>query len=58
MNPPANSTTLYRVEQLERDVDVLVKKVDRLVWALIGLSISLATSAIVFAISVAVVRGA
>ena len=58
MNPPANSTTLYRVEQLERDVDVLVKKVDRLVWALVGLSISLATSAIVFAISVAVVRGA
>ena len=51
---PSNGNTLrYRVEENEKDIETLGRKVDRLIWALVGLSISLATSAVVLALTIA-----
>jgi hypothetical protein len=47
----------WRVQELEGDVHVLSKKVDRLTWALVGLALSIAGSAVVFALTVASIRG-
>jgi len=43
----------YRVGLLERECAIVQAKVDRLVWALIGLALSIAGSAVVFALTVA-----
>lgn len=52
MTPLDTATMSYRIEELERDVVVLQRKVDRLVWALVTLTISIAGSAIVFSLTV------
>lgn len=59
MNPPAVNTTnlAYRVGELETDVKALSRKVDRLIWALVTLTITIAGSAVVFAITVASIGG-
>jgi len=48
---------LHRMGELEADMAALQKRTDRLLWALVTLSLSLAGSAIVFALTVAAVRG-
>jgi hypothetical protein len=54
---PADAAQIaYRVEQVERNVGKLERKVDRLVWALVSLSLTIAASAIVFALTVTSVR--
>ena len=52
-----NELLLHRMGELEDDMAVLQKRTDRLLWALVTLSLSLAGSAIVFALTVATVRG-
>ena len=52
MNVP-DATISYRVGQLEEDVRDLNKKLDRLTWAIVGLTITIASSAIIFALTVA-----
>jgi len=52
-----NGTLAYRLGEVEKDVILLAKKVDRLVWALVTLTLSIAGSAVVFAITVLSVRG-
>lgn len=54
-NMPA--TVAYRVRQLERDMEAMSRKIDRLVWGLVTLTISIAGSAIVFALTVASIKG-
>jgi hypothetical protein len=51
-----NELLAHRVAELEADIAVLQKKVDRLVWALVTLSLSIAGSAIVFALTVVSIR--
>lgn len=51
-----NEVLAYRINELEADMEVLQKRTDRLLWALVTLSLSLAGSAIVFALTVASVR--
>lgn len=46
----------YRVALLEKDCETMSVKVDRLVWALIGLALSIAGSAVVFALTVSSIR--
>tara|TARA_R110000868_G_scaffold372088_1_gene635910 strand:- start:380 stop:583 length:204 start_codon:yes stop_codon:yes gene_type:complete len=54
---PADAAQIaYRVEQMENYVGRLERKVDRLVWALVSLSLTIAASAIVFALTVTSVR--
>ena len=54
---PADAAQIaYRVEQVEQNVGKLERKVDRLVWALVSLSLTIAASAIVFALTVASVH--
>src|SRR5262245_65940620 len=48
--------TGFRLAQLERELEALTKKVDRMTWALVTLTLSLAGSAIVFALTVVAVR--
>lgn len=48
-----DATIAYRVGQLEEDVRDLNKKLDRLTWAIVGLTITIASSAIIFALTVA-----
>lgn len=50
------ATIAYRVTQLEREVSALQRKVDRLTWALVTLSLSIAGSAVVFALTITSVR--
>lgn len=63
MNPPsgdntdAPATVAYRVGQLERDMDMMARKIDRLVWGLVTLTITIAGSAVVFALTVASLKG-
>lgn len=63
MNPPSlvdndsPATVAYRVGQLEREVDAISRKIDRLVWGLVTLTITIAGSAIVFALTVASLKG-
>lgn len=51
-----NELLAHRVHELEQDIGVLQKKVDRLVWALVTLSLSIAGSAVVFALTVISLR--
>lgn len=50
-------TLAYRVSELEKDVGALSRKVDRLMWAVLTLALSIAGSAVVFAITVATIKG-
>lgn len=52
-----NELIIHRLAQLEAAMEVLQRRTDRLLWALVTLSLSLADSAIVFALTVATVRG-
>jgi len=52
-----NELLAHRIMQLEGDVELLQRRTDRLLWALVTLSLSLAGSAIVFSLTVASVRG-
>ncbi len=45
-------TLSYRVNELEKDVSVLNKKLDRLIWSIVALTITIASSAIVFAFTI------
>ena len=55
---PSNGGVLaFRVAELEKDVESLTRKVDRLSWALVTLTLSIAGSAVVFAITVLSIRG-
>ena len=63
MNPPVKTDEFdrddhlgYRMALVEITVEKLEGKVDRLVWALVTLALSLAGSAIVFALTVAGLR--
>lgn len=53
MTPAEAAQVAYRVGILERTIEDLTTKVDRLVWALVSLALSIAASAIVFALTVA-----
>lgn len=53
MTPGEEAAVAYRVAQLEQDVKRLEQKVDRVTWALVTLALSLAGSAVVFALTVA-----
>ena len=55
MSPP-DETTAYRIGLLEKKIGELEGKVDRLLWALVTLSLTLAGSAIVFVITATSVR--
>jgi hypothetical protein len=63
-----NGTIAYRVSELEQDVRALDKrleerfevanrKVDRLTWALVTLTLSIAGSAVIFAVTVLTLKG-
>lgn len=52
-----NATLAYRVQELEKDIADLKGKVDKLVLSLIGLTLSIAGSAVVFALTVASMKG-
>jgi hypothetical protein len=55
--PPGNGgTLLYRVGEIEKDILILQRKVDRLLWALVTLTLSLAGSAVIFAVTVLSLR--
>ena len=43
---PNGNTLAYRVAELERDVKELTKKVDRLMWSLVSLTIALTTTTV------------
>jgi hypothetical protein len=53
MTPAEESQVAYRVGLLEGNIAKLESKVDRLTWALVTLSLSVAGSAIVFTLTVA-----
>jgi len=55
--PGNGRTLLYRVTELEKDVTMLGRKVDRLLWALVTLTLSIAGSAVIFAVTVLTLRG-
>jgi hypothetical protein len=52
-----NELLAHRITQLEGDLELLARRTDRLLWALVTLSLSLTGSAIVFALTVAWQRG-
>lgn len=52
MSETGNGPVVWRIGQLERTVEELERKVDRLTWALVTLSLTIAGSAIVFALTV------
>ena len=54
---PNGNTLHYRVGELEGDVETLSSKVDRLMWAVLSLALSIAASAVVFAVTVATIKG-
>lgn len=57
MAPPVpNGIIAFRVAELEKDVQALTKKVDRLTWALVTLTLSIAGSAVIFAVTVLSLR--
>lgn len=47
----ANGTLAYRVAELERDVKALEEKVDKLIWAIVSLTIALATTSVVLVVT-------
>ena len=51
-----NELLAHRIMQLEHDMEQIVGKVDKLVLAIMGLALTLGTSAIVFALSVISLR--
>lgn len=53
---PVDGTTTYRIQLLEKKIEELESKVDRLLWALVTMSLTLAGSAVVFVITVTSVR--
>jgi len=54
----ANGNVLaFRVAELEKDVQSLTRKVDRLTWALVTLTLSIAGSAVIFAVTALTIRG-
>jgi len=53
----SNATLIYRVSELEKDVLALTKKVDRLTAALLALTLSIAGSAVIFAVTVLSLQG-
>ena len=55
--PTNGQTLIYRVGELEKDVVNLQRKVDRLLWALITLTLSIAGSAVIFAVTALSIRG-
>lgn len=46
-----NGTLAYRVSELEADVKLLTRKVDRLIWAIVSLSIALTTTSVILVIT-------
>lgn len=52
-----DATLAYRVSELEKDLSALNKKLDRLVWALVTLTITIAGSAVIFALTVLSLKG-
>lgn len=54
---PDSETLAYRVGELEADVKSLSKKVDRVTAVLMTLTVTIAASAIVFALSVVSLGG-
>ena len=52
-----NELLLHRIGELEDDLKALAQRTERLLWALVTLSLSLAGSAVVFALTVAWQRG-
>lgn len=53
MAEPENGRTLaYRVGEVEKDVKELSGKVDRLMWAIVALALTISGSAITFALTV------
>jgi hypothetical protein len=54
---PNGNTVVYRVAELEKDLTRVERKVDKLLWALVTLTLSIAGSAVIFAITVLTLRG-
>lgn len=52
-----NELLAHRITQLEADLEVLARRTDRLLWALVSLSLSVTTAAVVYALTVAAVGG-
>jgi hypothetical protein len=52
VDPKNGNTLLYRVDQLELDVEKVTKKIDRLTWALVSLSISFMSVALSLTLAV------
>lgn len=52
-----NELLAHRITELEGDLEALAKRTDRLLWALVSLSLSITTAAIVSALTVVSVRG-
>ncbi len=52
-----NELLAHRISQLEVEVELLSRRTDRLLWALVSLSLSVTTAAVVYALTVATVRG-
>lgn len=48
-----NELLAHRISQLEAEVEALARRTDRLLWALVSLSLSVTTAAIVYALTVA-----
>lgn len=56
MSVPTDELTAFRIGELEKDVVALTRKVDRLMWAILTLTITIAGSSVVFAITAASLR--
>jgi hypothetical protein len=54
---PNGHTLVYRVGETEKDIGNLSSKVDRLFWAVLTLALSIAGSAVVFALTVQSIKG-
>jgi hypothetical protein len=54
---PNGYTLVYRVGETEKDIGNLSSKVDRLFWAVLTLALSIAGSAVVFALTVQSIKG-
>lgn len=52
MEPENGRTLAYRVGEVEKDVKELSSKVDRLMWAIVALALTISGSAITFALTV------
>lgn len=52
-----DSSLRWRVSELEKDMETITKKLDRLIWALVTLTITIAGSAVIFALTVLSIGG-